>query len=1231
MNKLITILCSLALLLNSTVAFAENAAESTPTGEIIEIHVSPSGSDSNSGTKDKPLKTMNGAKKKVKSVKGEDKTVKVIFHEGDYRVSTTTNFTAEDNGYEGNPIIYMAAEGEKPVFKGSIELDTSKFTDIEDQNVLDILPDESVDKVAQLDLKSHGILSMGNLPQVNYGAIVVEYNDLFLDGEIQTLSRWPNTGYANIGKVVDANTAVFEMRESNAARWGNSPNMRFHGFTRWDWSFERAGIVSIDQETRQIKLDNRTIFDKKMTLANGRYYIVNILEELDEPGEWYVDEEKMILYYYPVYPVNNAVLEMSVLDVPIVTFKGASNIVFDGLSFEQTRGDAIQLDSCKDIVLTNNTYKNIGRIAISNNNDVNKLNSDIEISNSEFYSIGNHGVFLVGGNYDTLEGSDIVIKNNHFSRCGQKKRSYAGAVNVQGVGFTIENNLMEDMPHAAIQCNGSLHQINYNEIFNVCQDSNDMGAIYAGRNVTWRGTEVKYNYIHDIVPAEGLAGQIMGIYWDDALSGNIMKYNIFENIPRAIMVNAGSDHLSENNIFVDCPEAMRFAYTDNLTTNLNLFQDAIAKAEEFPIYYEKFPEMKTIDLEWTRSHNNRALNNYLVNSYGNAVDDTNKEMWTGENLLRQNLSKGNVLASNDYSQFVDPENGNYEIKPDAEILKTLPELGKIKMADIGIQGKEQDENDGEFIKIYPKNGQTKISTSGFYLKWQPSEYYTEYIVKVAKDPEFKNIVFEERTIRNYALCDALESGGKVYYWNVTGIAGGVTNDLSEKTAYGAPYSFRTPNNEKLDQIILTESIGTAEKLYNSLTPGSEPGQCEQQYLTWYSGIIRKAKNTNKLMYGDQGKIDEMNEELQEATAKMASYVYKGHVTIDDMLADTENWSMIGDQKIENGTLTVSGGHALYSEYVKTYNIYKFRVKIDNFQHMFVIAYKANGGGDPWVPGSLNYSFYLKNDIFEFQRYVGGTGGIIETKENDGLLKEGEWAEVAVGAMDVPGGIQVYVTINGQEIFNYFDDTGAIVKDGYMQFSSYGPVTAQVQAVEELGVFDSSIVMGGTVEYKDPVDFDNSLLTAENIRQQNGTVTDVNGEIELRAKDADHMFSYRNPVDANNIYTFDAKVNTEGNGQSIAILGTDALNEYRVNIKANTIELVRNFDGKQQTLFIGNNKYIKNGQFANIKIGSCNNEYGTRVFLHIDGQKVFDCTDMYNKIKIGGLKFYDNNRKGMVIR
>ena len=114
------------------------------------------------------------------------------------------------------------------------------------------------------------------------------------------------------------------------------------------------------------------------------------------------------------------------------------------------------------------------------------------------------------------------------------------------------HNLIDNAPHQAIGFAGNDHLIELNEIHTVCYESNDAGAIYAGRDWTMRGTAIRHNYFHDISGFEGRG--CVGVYLDDQFSGTEVFGNLFYKVTRAAMIGGGRDCTIANNIFVDCAQ-----------------------------------------------------------------------------------------------------------------------------------------------------------------------------------------------------------------------------------------------------------------------------------------------------------------------------------------------------------------------------------------------------------------------------------------------------------------------------------------------------------------------------------------------------------------------------------------------------------------------------------------------------------------------------------------------------
>ena len=78
------------------------------------IYVAPYGKDTNKGSIDSPLKTLEAAKKQVRKFKDKGvKNIEVVFREGDYYITKAVEFTAADSGKADDPIVYRSYEGEK--------------------------------------------------------------------------------------------------------------------------------------------------------------------------------------------------------------------------------------------------------------------------------------------------------------------------------------------------------------------------------------------------------------------------------------------------------------------------------------------------------------------------------------------------------------------------------------------------------------------------------------------------------------------------------------------------------------------------------------------------------------------------------------------------------------------------------------------------------------------------------------------------------------------------------------------------------------------------------------------------------------------------------------------------------------------------------------------------------------------------------------------------------------
>ena len=71
------------------------------------------------------------------------------------------------------------------------------------------------------------------------------------------------------------------------------------------------------------------------------------------------------------------------------------------------------------------------------------------------------------------------------------------------VGMYVAHNEIHGTPHVGIWYSGNNHLFEYNNIYDICRVSNDMGAFYSWNDWTSYGNVIRYNYIHDAEQAHG--------------------------------------------------------------------------------------------------------------------------------------------------------------------------------------------------------------------------------------------------------------------------------------------------------------------------------------------------------------------------------------------------------------------------------------------------------------------------------------------------------------------------------------------------------------------------------------------------------------------------------------------------------------------------------------------------------------------------------------------------------
>ena len=631
--------------------------------------------------------------------------------------------TAEDGGTERSPITYKAYENEEVLLSGGYSIDQTAFTKVTDASIMQRLPDSVRDQVRQIDLKAQGIQNFGQLASYGMGKPeVTPPPELFFNGNTMTLARWPNEAYIRVDSVLDAGSiprnslreaadpeysspdsilrgATFLYPGDRPSRWASSDDQWMFGFWYFDWADGTLQIESIDTATHTIKTVQPSHYGVR---SNQRYYYFNILEEIDSPGEWYLDRERGVLYFYPPSSLQNAHIQLSMLDQPVISLQGASYISLENLKLGITRANGIEVSGGSHNTIAGCTIFRTGLtgIVISGSEGEERLTSGAgmnhRVISCDIYETGTGGIVLAGGDRKTLTPGNNEAINNHIHHYERIVKTYTPAIRLEGVGNRAAHNLIHDAPHFAISYSGNDQIIEYNEIHHVVQESSDAGAIYNGRNPTEAGNVIRYNFIHHIGnDLEGYGQQ--SVFLDDGASYHHIYGNVFYQAGSnaVFKVHGGQHNVFEHNIVIDSPPAaamhlwgenwVRWLKDEWVGHSIKEKLAAVNITE--PPYSTRYPPLARLLKEGTPVNSNLIRENVIVR--GEVLEDDDE------------ATLDNNFVTDQDPGFVNADELNFQLKEDAVVYDKIPGFEKILFDSIGL-----------YPDIYRKRPQTLQAVSG---------------------------------------------------------------------------------------------------------------------------------------------------------------------------------------------------------------------------------------------------------------------------------------------------------------------------------------------------------------------------------------------------------------------------------------------------------------------------------------------------------------------------------------
>lgn len=691
------------------------------------IYVPPQGNDANPGTKELPLATLNAAKNHVRKIKASTKgDINVWLRGGKYNLDETVVFGWEDSGEGESKITYQAYPDEKPVFTSDVPFKNWKKLDSE----IPALPKAAVGNVWVADVPI-----VSDIPWRFYTL----YDS---DGR---LPRARSKGFIPTKpSVIISNSTdrdILHFPEGTLKNWSNLEDVELIVRPYQGWVMNILPLESVDEKAKVATTTfTATYLMEELHLIRGKEsaWVENVMEALDEPGEWVLNSKEGKLYLWarnggqpqeiraPMLKeyilVEGQVNEVGIADTPV------RNVCFKGLTFkhgerysyaEDDKGlqhdwemfdkanALICFRAAENCIVEQCHFLQSGGTAIRSD----LYGQKITIKNNHIEHIGGTGILLSGyGPGDKDVNKNNLRYNNHIHNVGEIYWHSPGVFIWQSGENRVANNLIHHTPYSGIIISGLLDRFKTRREYKKLDLSNPFeNSIESEESLHFAYDNlIEYNEIHHAVE---LLGDGNGIYLRGAGTGNHISHNYIRHMLQTIVMQSPirTDGLQRGtritgNVLYKCVSHGIHLKHNNHADN-NIIVDMIAPQHNGETRPPSYLKLRTGPLT-----GGAILRNILYHAKGN-VDlydqgvagghlpawakeaDTDYNIYycaenpvVGEQVLKEALKDGidmHSLAADPL--FVDLGNGDFRLLPESPALKLgfVPiDMSKIGLRDI---------------------------------------------------------------------------------------------------------------------------------------------------------------------------------------------------------------------------------------------------------------------------------------------------------------------------------------------------------------------------------------------------------------------------------------------------------------------------------------------------------------------------------------------------------------------
>ncbi|MCK3684076.1 right-handed parallel beta-helix repeat-containing protein [Maribellus sp. YY47] len=534
-----------------------------------EFYVSPNGDDGNSGTANKPFRTVQKALDALpRDVEGN---FTIHLTDGTYYLDEPLSILSSNFIHPEARVTVKAERHANPVISGGVQ-------------------------VRGWQKLENGLweakIETGKTPR-----------ELFVENKRCVRARFPNEGFLRVKKAGEDRRTNFFFEADEFPKPENLSDVEL--VLLHDWSISRIGIKEIDDQKHQLTAID-SVGAKSLAFFNidgweehPRYFLENDRAFLDMDFEWYFDAEtNKLLLKLPAdqnpedmevfIPVSEGLLSINgSKDQPI------KNISFDGITFRHSAWEIPELGYCgiqachydprsagqqwtvvpaainaawaENVVFQNCVFQNLGGAGLWFSVGC----KDCSVENSLFSDIAGNGIMIGEGQDRRVNGKpwwqetpeDVsignAVKNCKVTQCGAL---FYGAVGIW-CGLTAEVNVKDnhvyDLPYSGISigwmwspvptpCRANV--IDGNHIHDIMNVLSDGGGIYMlGLQP---GSKLVNNHIHDVQLNAGRA-ESNGMFLDEGTTDVLVAHNLIYNISKSPLRfhRATTNLVKENYLF----------------------------------------------------------------------------------------------------------------------------------------------------------------------------------------------------------------------------------------------------------------------------------------------------------------------------------------------------------------------------------------------------------------------------------------------------------------------------------------------------------------------------------------------------------------------------------------------------------------------------------------------------------------------------------------------------------